>query len=203
MKYEPFSEKELVDLARLQDSEAFEQLILKNKEYIMAWIYRMCRGDDHLSEEIYQIATIKSWKNISKFKGESKFSTWVCSISRNLFIDTKRKKERRSEVCIEIDPFDNENSEMRNEIKIENDPLSKFKQEELGTYLESVLDKLPIDHSRVLRYFAVEQLSYEEIAKAMQCSIGTVMSRLFYARKKAQRAFCQNENRKDYCGDTY
>lgn len=203
MKYNTLPEKELVELCKNGDEHSFEFLLLQNEDYLKKWILSMCRGNDLLAEEIFQITSIKAWKNIHKFRGDSKFKTWLCSISRNLFIDTKRKKERLSEVCIEIDPFDNENSEMRNEIKIENDPLSKFKQEELGAYLESVLDKLSIDHSRVLRYFAVEQLSYEEIAKAMQCSVGTVMSRLFYARKKAQRAFCQNENRKDYCGDTY
>ncbi len=200
MKYELFSEKELVDLARLQDSEAFEQLILKNKEYIMAWIYRMCKGDDHLSEEIYQIATIKSWKNISKFKGESKFSTWVCSISRNLFIDTKRKKDRLAETSLfAFSENENDEDKIRFEASVEYDPLVNFKLRELDVYLSDILDKLSPEHSAVLRYFAVEQLTYEEIAKAMQCSIGTVMSRLFYARKKAQKMVSQSAEVKKYC----
>ena len=63
-------------------------------------------------------------------------------------------------------------------------------------------EKLSPEHRNVLRYYALEQLSYEEIAKAMQCSIGTVMSRLFYARKKAQKVFYQTKKRKDYC-DSY
>ena len=91
----------------------------------------MCRKNDLLAEEIFQITSIKAWKNIDKFKGDSKFKTWLCSISRTLFIDIQRKNDKRSEVCIEID-IDGDgvgNSEMRSEIKIEFDPLSKFKQE--------------------------------------------------------------------------
>ena len=199
MKHDLLSEDELVDFARNGDLDSFEHLLLDNQEYLKKWILSMCRGNTLLCEEIFQMTTIKAWQNIGKFKGDSKFRTWVCSISRNLFIDTRRKQHRLSEVCIEVDPNDESNDEFRKEASIERDPLEKFKNQELNSFLEKVLDKLSSDHSRVLRYFAVDQLSYEEIAKAMQCSVGTVMSRLFYARKKAQKVFSQTVESKHYC----
>tara|TARA_Y100000361_G_C11010436_1_gene264047 strand:- start:35 stop:643 length:609 start_codon:yes stop_codon:yes gene_type:complete len=198
MKDNPLSEKELVNYAKSGDLESFEYLLSENQEYLKKWILSMCRGNELFAEEIFQITSIKAWKNIEKFKGDSKFRTWVCSISRNLFIDMKRKKDRRYEICLEIDLDEDGVGEHRKEASIETDPLKKFKNQELNLFLEKVLEKLSPDHSKVLRYFAVEQLSYEEIAKAMQCSIGTVMSRLFYARKKARKAFYQTERNKDY-----
>jgi len=202
MKYCNLSEEELVNLARNHDTKAFEILLNDSEEYLKKWILSMCRKNELLAEEIFQITSIKAWKNIDKFKGESKFKTWVCSISRNLFIDIKRKNDKRSEVCIEIDIDGDGVGEYRREASIEFDPLQKPKSKELNEFLSNVLDKLSYEQRSVLRYFAVEQLSYEEIAKAMQCSVGTVMSRLFYARKKAQKIFYRAEKRKDYC-DAY
>ncbi len=205
MKQYPLTEKELVFLSKNGDPQSFEQLLLENQDYLKKWILSMCRGNNALAEEIFQITTIKAWNNIQKFKGDSRFKTWVCSISRNLFIDMKRKTDRRSEVCLDIDlnkESTGEDTRERKEVSIEIDPLIRYKRQELKLFLETVLDKLSRDHSNVLKYFAIDQLSYEEIAKAMQCSVGTVMSRLFYARKKAQKVFYQIKEREDYC-DTY
>ena len=202
MKYQLLPEKQLIELAKNGDILAFECLFLENQDYIKKWIFSLCKGNDTMAEEIFQIASFKTWNKIGQFKGECKFKTWACSISRNLFIDMKRKSDKRSEICLEIDPDGDGVRKARKEASIEIDPLKKFKSQELQEFLFNVLEKLSPEHRNVLRYYALEQLSYEEIAKAMQCSIGTVMSRLFYARKKAQKVFYQTKKRKDYC-DSY
>ena len=79
--------------------------------------------------------------------------------------------------------------------------LKKYENEDLNIFLRTVMNELSEDHSSALRYFAVEELTYQEISKIQKCSIGTVMSRLFYARKKAQELIKANRNYKLYHGN--
>jgi RNA polymerase sigma-70 factor (ECF subfamily) len=174
--------KALVNKATKGCSESFGEIIHRDSEYIRGWLLKKT-ADELLAEELLQITLIRCWKNIRKFKGQSTFRTWACTIAKNLVIDNYRKIQRRREVSLESSP------EGINKLKFSKtdfDPLRKFKNEELKMFLSQVMDKLPATHRNVLQHFAVGQLSYLEISRLEKCSIGTVMSRLFYARKKAQ-----------------
>ena len=181
MEYTTLSDKNLIKRSQRDDTEAFEEIIARDSEYIFAWIVGKA-GDPHLAEELFQITLIKCWNNIKKFKGKSTFKTWACAIARNLYIDNYRKINRRNEVSLEF----GDGKEKITKAIIEIDPLRNFKGKDLRIFLDGVMDELSLPHRNVLHYFAVEELTYQEISKIEKCSIGTVMSRLFYARRKAQ-----------------
>ena len=181
MEYTGLSDKNLIKKSQRDDTEAFEEIIARDSEYIFAWILGKA-GDPHLAEELFQITLIKCWNNIKKFKGQSTFKTWACAIARNLYIDNYRKIKRRNEVSLEF----GDGKEKITKAIIEIDPLRNFKGKDLRFFLDGVMDELSLPHRNVLHYFAVEELTYQEISKIEKCSIGTVMSRLFYARRKAQ-----------------
>ena len=192
MDYTSFTESFLIKKSKEEDTKAFEELMSRSKDYLSSWIHKKTRCENE-TEEILQITYIKCWKNIKKFKGESGFKTWACTISRNLFIDEWRRKRRRKEMSIEEvgDAYVYTRTSSNEAIEILNRKDLKF-------YLEGVLDNLPKIHRDVLSSFAIEELTYEEISKKLGCSIGTIMSRLFYARKKARKLIIKDKKYGSY-----
>ena len=188
MKYEDFPEESLIKESQEGDQKAFEELISRSTKYLFSWIVKKTRSELD-AEELLQVTYIKCWKNIKKFKGNSNFKTWACSISRNLFIDQYRKRQKNKEFSLEEYP--DAHTYQRVEF---GDGLKKVENEDLQNSLEMVLDKLPEKHREVLVSSAVEELSYKEMSKKFNCSIGTVMSRLYYARKKARRLISYKKN---------
>ena len=175
------TEKSLVKKAQEGDLESFEELMHRHKDYIFAWIQKKTQNQLQ-TEELLQITFIKCWKNIKKFKGNSGFKTWACSISRNLFIDEYRKKMKNRELSLEECP------DAYGYQRVEFDEgYKKTKNEDLRIVLNKILDKLSEKHREVLYSSAVEELSYKEISIKYNVSIGTVMSRLYYAKKKAHK----------------
>ena len=197
MDYFVLKEERLIKKSQRGDTKAFDEIINRNSEYVLGWTSRMAK-DPLIVEELFQITMIKCWKNIKKFKGNSAFKTWACAIARNLFIDKYRKNQR-----YKVESLDAIISDGREKLGSCVDPefLEKYKNEDLNIFLGGVMSKLSPDHSNALRYFAVEGLTYQEISKIQKCSIGTVMSRLFYARKKAQELIKANKNYKLYYGN--
>jgi RNA polymerase sigma-70 factor (ECF subfamily) len=188
MEYSTLSDEDLIEKSQDNDTEAFEEIVSRDSGYIFAWIMKKTE-DSHVAEELFQITLIKCWNNIKKFKGQSTFKTWACAIARNLFIDDYRKTKRRNEVSLEV----GDGKEKITRAIIEIDPLKNYKGKDLRNFLDEVMDELSLSHRNVLHYFAVEELSYQEISKIESCSVGTVMSRLFYARRKAQRIIKQRK----------
>jgi len=194
MDYSDLKEEKLIKKSQRGDTKAFDEIINRNSEYVLGWTARMAK-DPLVVEELFQMTMIKSWKNIKKFKGDSAFKTWACAIARNLFIDEYRRNQKNKEESLDV-----MTSGGRERLVNCVDPefLKKYKNEDLNIFLEAVMNKLPVIHSSALRYFAVEGLTYQEISKIQKCSVGTVMSRLFYARKKAQELIRTNRNYKLY-----
>ena len=187
------SEKTLIAKAKRGDTIAFEELMSRTRDYLSAWINGKTNNQME-TEEVLQITYIKCWKNIKKFKGISGFKTWACSISRNLFIDIYRKKQKSKELSLEdvCGAYEYHYSTLP-------DVSESLKNEDLKIALNEVLNSLPKIHKDVLSCFAIEELSYKEISKKLGCSVGTVMSRLFYARKKAQQIMTKNKELKTLC----
>lgn len=193
MEYPYTSEKELIEKSKENDDKAFEEIVSRDAEYIYGWIMQKTK-DEYLAQDLFQTTLIKCWKNIKKFKGDSAFKTWACAIARNLFIDNCRKAKRRNEEPLEY----GDGKEELTKATIDFDPLKNFKNNDLKIFLNGIMNKLTPIHRSVLYYSAVEELTYKEISKIEKCSVGTVMSRLFYARKKAQTLIHQQEKRKDH-----
>jgi len=192
IEYNKLSERSLIKKAKESDAEAFEELVFRSKDYLTNWIHKKTHNENE-TEEILQITYIKCWKYIKSFKGKSGFKTWACSVSRNLFIDMFRKKLRNRETSLE-----ESESAYAYSSSTPHEAWESLKNEDLKIMLNSVLDDLPKIHRDVLSSYAVEELSYQEISKKLCCSVGTVMSRLFYARKKARALVKKNKEFKCY-----
>jgi len=177
------NENELVRLAQEGDTEAFEQLFLTYKEKVYNSILGKSRSED-VATEVTQLAFIKAWNKINQFKGNSSFYTWVYRIAHNLFIDGYRKKIRKSEVALDAATWEQAGEE--DKITGQTGYTSLNTKETLDQ-INQAIDSLSENHKKVLILYEIENLNYREIAKKLNCSIGTVMSRLFYARKKCRK----------------
>jgi RNA polymerase sigma-70 factor (ECF subfamily) len=194
-KYSELSEISLIKKSQKGDTKAFEELMSQSKDYLSAWIRRKTQNENEM-EEILQITYIKCWKYIKSFQCNSKFKTWACSVSRNLFIDSCRKRERNRETSLE-----ESDGAFEFTTCTKHEGFNSLKSKDESAELLKILDQLPKIHRDVLSCFAIEELTYREIAKKLGCALGTVMSRLYYARKKAQRLIERNSELKYHGND--
>jgi len=190
VEYKNLTEKKLVKRSQNEDLLAFEELLTRNKEKLLGWIISFSKKP-HAAEEIYQIATIKCWQNIKKFKGDSKFLTWACTIARNLFYDTWRKNAKYQiysfEDLLEKEQQEGLHFQMKIEQHTDTDFTSQMDSKQNLNKIHKKLNVLSPKHKEALLLSAEEGLGYKEIAKRQNVPVGTVMSRIFYARKVAQK----------------
>lgn len=186
MDYNEAEESELVSLSQQGDTLAFDQLVKLNKNKIYLSILGK-KSNPEVAEEITQRALIKAWKNICKFQARSTFYTWVYRISHNLIIDDYRKAKRRKEISLDQKLEEIGNSFERQLGGVEPKGLVNLQNKELGKMIVEAMEKLSPPHKKTLILYEVENLSYKEIAREMHCSSGTVMSRLFYARRQTRK----------------
>ena len=190
MKIKERTERQLVNLCKKGDEEAFEELLSRYSEKIRGWIYKFSKGDDHFADEIYQITIIKCWQKIKSFKGKSKFNTWATAIARNAFYDEYRKTTKRNYCDIEIINQDL-GLETRPDFSLVENKLpsqemqSKENIQHAKKVMKQIFRKLKPNYAEILRLRDCENLEYKEISEMLDIPLGTVMSRLFYARRKA------------------
>ena len=140
--------------------------------------------------EIAQETFIKAFENIGNFKGESSVYTWLYRIAVNKAIDFRRKQRRQATVSFDNPRPDLDREQSYEESLREERPFGPDQQaqaHEVGARVAEAIDELTPDHKAVILLREVEGLSYDEISRVMQCSKGTVMSRLHYARKRLQK----------------
>lgn len=177
------SDMALVSLIKNGDKEAFTILIKRYEKKVFNILYLQLGNIPDL-EDLAQEVFIKVFKNIKNFRGESQFSTWLYRIAMNVSYDYRRKNK---EVFSLDDPLrEDEEDTFEKIIANDNkeDPLSIIEGEELRNKLRKFIRELPKEYQEVLILREYEGLSYEEIAKILNCPIGTVESRLFRARKE-------------------
>jgi RNA polymerase sigma-70 factor (ECF subfamily) len=126
---------------------------------------------------------VKGWQRLRQFQGESGFGTWMTRIVINLCLDQLRKQKRQRTESIEA--MDEESGGVERQMPVVTlNPTAGLERAELRQRIDQALGLLSHEHRTVLVLHAFEEMEYKEIAKTMGCSIGTVMSRLFYARRK-------------------
>ena len=176
----------LIERAQTGDAEAFRELVERHHRRAYAIALALVR-DEEDAREIVQEAFIRVYKGLSQFHGGSAFFTWLYRIVHNLSIDLIRKPSRREaelEAVLETeDPADNEFLRFPDA-----DPQDVVQRSQLRERIAAALDELPAYHRGVIVMREVQGMSYEEMAEAMGVSKGTIMSRLFHARKKLQKA---------------
>src|SRR5437867_7032907 len=172
----------LVRAAQRGDMRAFEELVARHRDKIYARAYSMMRNEED-AVDLSQEAWVKGWQRLKQFHGESSFVTWMTRIVINLCLDQLRKHKRQRAESIEQLEDDLGGVE-RQMPAVTINPTEGLERMELRARIDKALGQLSYEHRTVLILHEFEDLEYKEIAKRMQCSIGTVMSRLFYARRK-------------------
>ena len=173
---------ELVKLAQRGDTAAFEELVARHRDKIYARAFSMLRNEDDATD-LSQEAWVKGWQRLHQFQGEASFATWMTRIVINLCLDQLRKLKRGRTDSIE--QMDEESGGVERQLPVVNpNPTERLERGELRQRIDRALNQLSNEHRTVLILHEFEELEYKMIAKRMGCSIGTVMSRLFYARRK-------------------
>ncbi|MDP9292438.1 MAG: sigma-70 family RNA polymerase sigma factor [Verrucomicrobiota bacterium] len=175
-------------VARCQkgDTAAFDELVTKYRGKMYAMIFNMVRREQD-AWDLAQDGFVKAWKSIGRFRGQSAFYTWLYRIMMNVTIDWMRK--RQIEGATEFDEsvaHESIDPAASTAPRPESMPHEHLGRREIGARIDAAIQKLSPEHRAVILMKEIEGLQYHEIAEAIDCSIGTVMSRLFYARKKLQ-----------------
>ena len=172
----------LVRAAQKGDMVAFEQLVGRHQDKIYARAYSMMRNEEE-AIDLSQEAWVKGWQRLVQFQGDSSFTTWMTRITINLCLDQLRRKKRQRTESIE--EMDEESGGVERQMPIVTvNPTERLERGELRVRIDRALSQLSETHRTVMVLHEFEQMDYKTIAKTMNCSIGTVMSRLFYARRK-------------------
>jgi RNA polymerase sigma-70 factor (ECF subfamily) len=186
----------LVEQAKAGDVGAFKALVIRYQRKVYAVALGIVKDPD-LAWDVAQEAFVRVHRHLPEFKGDSAFSTWVYRIGSHLAIDAVRK-ERRSqkddvEALHEVELGDAAEGILSSSLG--RDPRENLLRRELADHLEEALAALPVIHREILVLREVEGLSYEELAARLGIQKGTVMSRLFHARKKMQAALARYAGR--------
>ncbi|MHA3773866.1 sigma-70 family RNA polymerase sigma factor [Verrucomicrobiota bacterium sgz303538] len=182
----PEDELELVARAQTGDAEAFNELVTRYRNRAYAMIYSMVRNEQD-AWDLAQDGFLKAWKSIGRFRGQSSFFTWLYRILMNVTIDWTRRKQIESGT--EFDDTHGLRDIAPGALtapKDELQPVVKLSDKEIRARIDSAIERLSPEHRQAIVLREIEGMEYQEIADVMDCSIGTVMSRLFYARKKLQ-----------------
>jgi RNA polymerase sigma-70 factor (ECF subfamily) len=182
LNYSTAKDEELVKAAQEGDMAAFEELVARHRDKIYARAFSMLRNEEEATD-LSQEAWVKGWQRLVQFQGDSSFATWMTRIVINLCLDQLRKNKRvRSE---SIDEMNEETGGVERQLPvITPNPTEGLERGELRARIDKALGQLSYEHRTVLVLHEFEEMEYKLIAKKMGCSIGTVMSRLFYARRK-------------------
>lgn len=183
-------ERLLVRQAAEGDHRAFRHLVERYQRRVFAVANGILRNPDH-AMDVTQDAFVKVYKALPNFKGDSQFYTWLYRIVVNLCIDKKRKASRQAEVDYDDTLAHSSDGPtlgpMLASTNIDS-PMKAYARQELRQQMNKALDALGAAHREILVLREVEGMSYEELSEALEIPKGTVMSRLFHARKKFQVA---------------
>jgi RNA polymerase sigma-70 factor (ECF subfamily) len=181
----PVDEAELVKRARKGDLGAYDELVQRYQERIYATVYHMTANHED-ANDLAQEAFIKGFQALKSFKGGSSFYTWVYRIAVNKTINFLKQRKNRSQMSLNDLDFNAEHDPDLVALISDKTPRREAGLTELQEKLNEGMQKLSEPHRLVVTLHDVQGLSHEEIAKIMGCNIGTVRSRLFYARQQLQ-----------------
>jgi RNA polymerase sigma-70 factor (ECF subfamily) len=178
-------DQDLVSAARKGDRDAFKTLFERYHRRAYALAFGVLRHPDD-ALDVVQDAFIKAHKYLDKFEGNSSFYTWLYRIVMNLAIDHLRKHRRVKPVELDESRLEDGENTLLPKI-LGGNPGRALMDKQIRTRIDQALDELSENHRAVLVMRELEGLSYEEMAQTMGCSKGTIMSRLFHARKNMQK----------------
>lgn len=179
------SDLQLVERTVAGDQRAYELLVIKYQRRIERLIARMVRDKD-LVQDIAQETFLRAYRALHQFRGEAQFYTWLYRIAVNTAKKTLLEMKRDPvvlESALHISEDDEETFHSRSEPTTDETPETVLAAQEIAAAVNAAMDALPDDLRQAVTLREIEGLSYEEIALAMNCPIGTVRSRIFRARE--------------------
>ena len=189
---------ELIGRAQKGELQAFEELILCYEKDIYNIAYRMF-GNSQDAEDIAQEVCIKIYNKIRLYNKKSRFYTWIYRITVNTCIDEIRKKSNSTQFIYIDERLDNDDSEVEKQYKDEKEltPEQKYIKKEEEIDIMQKIGKLEPEYRIVIILKYIKDLDYEEIAESLECSLGTVKSRLNRAKKKLYEIFNNMEQKQN------
>lgn len=172
----------LVERAQNGDKRAFELLVVKYQRRVSRLLSRLIRDPVEI-EDVCQEAFIKAYRALPGFRGESAFYTWLYRIAINTAKNYLSAQGRRPQLLAVYSDDDGETQSMAEQIPDFRTPETELSNDQIVTTVNQVVDDLPEDLRTAITLREMDGLSYEDIAIAMSCPIGTVRSRIFRARE--------------------
>jgi RNA polymerase sigma-70 factor (ECF subfamily) len=167
-------ERSLISRVAGGDIEAFKTLHQIYQKRLFAYSMKML-DDAGTAEELCNDVMLDVWRQAGQFKGKSKLSSWIFGIARYKALNTLRRKDRRINVALE---------QAATTADARPDPEKAAERRDTREKLEAALGTLSPEHREVIELTFYHEFSYEEIARIMKCPVGTVKTRMFYARQK-------------------
>src|SRR5438552_17195142 len=182
---EPVHEAELVRRARRGELAAYDDLVRRYQERIYATIYHMTANHED-ANDLAQEAFIKGFHALKSFKGGSSFYTWLYRIAVNKTINFLKQRKNKTQMSLDNLDYHVEHDPDFVALISDKTPRREVNLAELQEKLNAAMQRLSEPHRLVVTLHDVQGLSHEEIAEIMDCNIGTVRSRRFYARQQMQ-----------------
>ncbi len=175
-------DSQLVARAKRGDKRAFELLVEKYQRKLARLLARLIRDPGEV-EDVTQEAFVKAYRALPSFRGDSAFYTWLYRIGINTAKNYLMALGRRAPTSTEIEAGEAEGYEEGEQLRDINTPESVLLSKEIATTVNAAIDELPEELRTAIQLRELEGMSYEEIARIMDCPIGTVRSRIFRARE--------------------
>lgn len=185
-QHEADSDLSIVRLVQSGDVAKFDQLVTKYRARVYGVVYHLTSNREDASD-LTQDAFIKAFQSINRFQGQSSFFTWLYRIAVNSTLTHLRKQRLRTFFSFET--IDQEDQVAADVVAALTDATGADREtfaHELQEKLNEAMQKLSIKHRTVITLFEIDGLSHQEIAEVMDCSVGTVRSRLHYAKQLLQ-----------------
>jgi len=176
---------ELVALAQKGNINSFNKLVDKYHSRIYSLTYQMTSNRED-AEDLTQEIFIKAFEALPRFKGRSSFYTWLYRIGINKTINFRKKRNRNRPISIDALDQDITYDEVYAELDSKDSPLRHIGLNELQVKLNEAMQRLSLKHRTVVVMHDIEGIPHDEIAKIVGVSVGTIRSRLFYARRQLQ-----------------
>jgi len=175
-------DRQLVERAQRGDKQAFSLLVEKYQRKLARLLSRFIRDPAEV-EDVTQEPFIKAYRALPAFRGDSAFYTWLYRIGINTAKNYLMALGRRAPTSTEIEAEEAEGFEEGEQLRDINTPESLLLSNEIAETVNATIEKLPEELRRAIQMREIEGMSYEDIAQAMDCPIGTVRSRIFRARE--------------------
>jgi len=182
------SDEVLVHRFKSGDKNSFRRLVEKYQSKIYGIVLASVR-DKNDTDDLCQEIFIKVYRGLSQFKGKSKFFTWLYRITINTCISAQNTRKRKPETISLSYPVDEKENPLSTKLSQDTvkRPMEDLKNKELEVKIKLAIDSLSDGLKEVFILREVEDLSYKELSKILQCSEGTIKSRLFRAREKLKK----------------